>query len=195
MQPIHQIHLYFTPKYWGFEECFLVKYPKEHCLKRNTVIEPWHNPGDIKKLLNRRCNYDEFRFMFEMVPHGLIHANIGGDMAEMYSPNDPVFWHHHAYVDYLWTKRGERYDGEDITEAKKLYKNEILYPFNRKVKTVLKQKNIKYIEYKPTKALSFRKAVPLPAEFIKKHGFNEEKIREDEQFFEKKTSWINRIFG
>ncbi|KAK0216199.1 hypothetical protein IW262DRAFT_1398594 [Armillaria fumosa] len=33
------------------------------------------------------------------------HAGVGGDMANVAtSPNDPMFWMHHGFVDYLWWK-------------------------------------------------------------------------------------------
>ncbi|KAK0205783.1 hypothetical protein DFS33DRAFT_1380871 [Desarmillaria ectypa] len=33
------------------------------------------------------------------------HEGIGGEMANvMTSPNDPIFWMHHRYVDYIWWK-------------------------------------------------------------------------------------------
>ncbi|PPJ59323.1 hypothetical protein CBER1_11878 [Cercospora berteroae] len=36
-------------------------------------------------------------------PHGLGHSGVGGDMLDVYaSPNDPIFWLHHAQLDYMW---------------------------------------------------------------------------------------------
>jgi tyrosinase len=34
--------------------------------------------------------------------HNRIHNYIGGTMGPSTSPNDPVFWLHHCYVDKLW---------------------------------------------------------------------------------------------
>lgn len=34
--------------------------------------------------------------------HNLTHVNIGGDMTQMSSPNDPIFWFHHCNVDRIW---------------------------------------------------------------------------------------------
>merc|ERR1712065_93914 len=34
--------------------------------------------------------------------HGVAHVMIGGDMGRMESPNDPIFYMHHANVDRLW---------------------------------------------------------------------------------------------
>lgn len=41
-------------------------------------------------------------------PHGTPHVMIGGQMGNMRSPSDPLFWIHHAGVDKLW------YDWQDL---------------------------------------------------------------------------------
>lgn len=41
-------------------------------------------------------------------PHGTPHVMIGGQMGNMRSPSDPIFWIHHAAVDKLW------YDWQDL---------------------------------------------------------------------------------
>ncbi len=43
-----------------------------------------------------------FEPSFESAPHNLVHNIIGGVMADMLSPTDPIFWLHHANVDRLW---------------------------------------------------------------------------------------------
>ena len=41
--------------------------------------------------------------------HGMGHAWIGGDMANVrHSPNDVAFWLHHAAIDRVWAKWQER---------------------------------------------------------------------------------------
>ncbi|MCW7941221.1 tyrosinase [Streptomyces hygroscopicus] len=36
--------------------------------------------------------------------HNRVHVWVGGQMATGVSPNDPVFWMHHAYIDRLWAQ-------------------------------------------------------------------------------------------
>ncbi|MFI2458248.1 tyrosinase family protein [Streptomyces sp. NPDC019539] len=36
--------------------------------------------------------------------HNRVHVWVGGHMASGVSPNDPVFWLHHAFVDKLWSE-------------------------------------------------------------------------------------------
>jgi tyrosinase len=38
----------------------------------------------------------------ENAPHNPVHDIIGGAMTSMQSPNDPIFWLHHANIDRLW---------------------------------------------------------------------------------------------
>ncbi|MEU0083435.1 tyrosinase family protein [Streptomyces sp. NPDC006274] len=41
--------------------------------------------------------------------HNRVHVWVGGQMATGVSPNDPVFWLHHAFIDRLWTQWQERH--------------------------------------------------------------------------------------
>jgi tyrosinase len=43
-----------------------------------------------------------FRTSLEVALHNLIHRWVNGAMMNMTSPNDPVFWLHHANIDRLW---------------------------------------------------------------------------------------------
>jgi tyrosinase len=43
-----------------------------------------------------------FRPHLEVDLHNLVHRWIGGNMVDMTSPNDPVFWLHHCNCDRLW---------------------------------------------------------------------------------------------
>ena len=70
---------------------------------------------DVARIL-RRVPYDarpwnfrtdprrSFRAALEMGPHNSVHTWVGGNMASAASPNDPVFFLHHAMIDRLWAK-------------------------------------------------------------------------------------------
>jgi tyrosinase len=47
-------------------------------------------------------SFKEFASELESRPHGAVHTAIGGDMMPSTSPNDPIFFMHHAQVDRLW---------------------------------------------------------------------------------------------
>lgn len=45
---------------------------------------------------------DAFEPVIENKPHGTFHNIIGGFMARLNAPMDPVFWFHHGQIDRLW---------------------------------------------------------------------------------------------
>ncbi|CAN7213386.1 tyrosinase family protein [Paraburkholderia terricola] len=50
----------------------------------------------------QRGTSNSFEASFESAPHNPVHNIIGGWMADMQSPTDPIFYLHHANVDRLW---------------------------------------------------------------------------------------------
>lgn len=50
----------------------------------------------------QRGTTNAFEPQFESAPHNPVHNLIGNVMATMRSPNDPIFYLHHANVDRLW---------------------------------------------------------------------------------------------
>ena len=45
--------------------------------------------------------------------HNLIHGFVGGDMGRLdKSPNDPIFWMHHANIDRIWTIWRQKHAGQ-----------------------------------------------------------------------------------
>ncbi|MDJ0346192.1 tyrosinase family protein [Streptomyces sp. H10-C2] len=49
--------------------------------------------------------------------HNRIHLWVGGQMATGVSPNDPVFWLHHCYIDKLWADWQRRNPGSAYVPA------------------------------------------------------------------------------
>jgi hypothetical protein len=81
--------------------------PQPHGLKREwsngTRIAPWASAESINSAVASSGSYDTLRLAIEPVPHGKVHVNVGGDMSTLNgSPNDPLFWVFHAYVDKIW---------------------------------------------------------------------------------------------
>ncbi|KAJ2995444.1 hypothetical protein HDV02_000778 [Globomyces sp. JEL0801] len=51
------------------------------------------------------------------VTHGTLHIEVGGDrgqMSNMYSPADPMFYFHHAHLDYLWVKAQDTWNAANM---------------------------------------------------------------------------------
>ncbi|KAI5364067.1 putative tyrosinase copper-binding domain, di-copper centre-containing domain superfamily [Septoria linicola] len=90
-------------KYYGTEVV-------DHCLLRSfnngteqvgDMLAPNYTPAAVQKVQSN-ANYDHYRQALEAGPHGAIHSAVGGDLGPSTSPNDPVFFLHHAQVDRLW---------------------------------------------------------------------------------------------
>lgn len=181
--------LIFTDEYWGLSECYKVSFPNSHCLQRKDKnIDPFYGVKDIERLINSKGTYNEFRDILELVPHALVHENLSGDMGQMFSPNDPIFWHHHSFIDYIWHQKqikGLKNQYEGTVNNKKLDIEERLYPFNRQVKDVLDLKKCK-IKYKPFKIVKIQsehfKPSELSAKYIKLHNYNEKNVRKYEKY-------------
>lgn len=68
------------------------------------AIPPIHDTDTLNRIKNL-IDYGAFANALELC-HNFVHADIGGDMAfTMLSPNDPVFYLHHAFVDFVWFQR------------------------------------------------------------------------------------------
>ncbi|CAE6443097.1 unnamed protein product [Rhizoctonia solani] len=81
-------------------------FPERHCLKRGFNLssaepEQWTNM-EIHKIM-RYPDFLNFWNKTERWTHDRVHNAIGGDMLEHYSPNDPLFYLHHAQIDRMWT--------------------------------------------------------------------------------------------
>lgn len=51
--------------------------------------------------------------VLEATPHNNVHNWISGDMATLFSPQDPIFWLHHANIDRLWKVWGGANPADD----------------------------------------------------------------------------------
>lgn len=86
----------------------------ERFLQRNSNIVDNPNsifPGQatlptraqIDRILNLP-SFEQFSGELERGPHNITHVWVGGEMTEATSPNDPLFFLHHANIDRLWTE-------------------------------------------------------------------------------------------
>ncbi|KAJ9079024.1 hypothetical protein DSO57_1000659 [Entomophthora muscae] len=83
--------------------------PNRHCLRRDfdrgTRIQPFSYPEEINLFLNDP-SFSIFSRLLEerhFYPHLFI-GGAKGDLKPMWSPNDPLFFLHHCFLDLLWTK-------------------------------------------------------------------------------------------
>ncbi|KAI8055755.1 hypothetical protein BDF22DRAFT_671964 [Syncephalis plumigaleata] len=130
-------------------------YPQPHCLQRRwdngDRIGAYYSPQALRALLTSSTPYDTFRQRLEGAPHGQVHVSIGFDMSTMYSPNDPVFFLHHTFIDKLWadwqalspTNQND-YGGRD-SDGTAATLDDILTPFNYRVRDVINTRSLCYV--------------------------------------------------
>ena len=132
-------------------------YPSKHCLSRSfdggNVMGSFIAPEILRMMIGSAQNYDSFRAAIEGTPHGSVHINIGGDMATMHSPNDPIFWLHHAFVDKIWDQYQRkapgflrRYDSLDI---KNLSTQNTIAPWKVTVDSIMDIEDLCYSYQEP----------------------------------------------
>lgn len=62
------------------------------------------SPDELSVIINADT-FETFSISTE-VSHGIVHVAIGGDMRSVKtSPNDPIFYLHHAFVDFIYSRR------------------------------------------------------------------------------------------
>lgn len=95
-----------------------VHYPQPHCLTRRwnkglsandtsssngtPVLGKFVSSYVMDAIIDQSKTFEKFRLQIENVPHSYPHTWIGGDMTTMHSPNDPIFYFHHGFIDKLF---------------------------------------------------------------------------------------------
>jgi hypothetical protein len=123
--------------------------PGRKCLQRrydkngNTELSEFTPKDDTESVIDRSSRYTDFRREIQGNIHNLPHNCIGGgqfDMATLYSPNDPLFYLHHAFIDNMWfqwqSKKESRFD-EYNTKDGTVSKNDKLVALDGVVGDVL----------------------------------------------------------
>lgn len=72
------------------------------CIQRigDPSIRIW-DPESLARLVTQTPR-DSFRIALETQAHAAVHLYVGGTMKGYRSPDDPLFWLHHAFVDLIW---------------------------------------------------------------------------------------------
>ncbi|KAJ3169358.1 hypothetical protein HK101_011487 [Irineochytrium annulatum] len=85
----------------------VVGHPGGSCLLRQfnlgqNMMSAQYTPEQIASIIDSSSNFKDFTSAV-YVPHAAFHNGVGGDMANMgASPEDPIFYLHHANVDRIW---------------------------------------------------------------------------------------------
>jgi hypothetical protein len=123
--------------------------PNNKCLQRrydkngNTELTEFSSKEEVQSSIDGNDNYSDFRNSIQGNIHNLPHYYIGNgefDLAQLYSPNDPLFYLHHAFIDNMWfqwqSKKESRFD-EYNTNDGTVSKNDKLVALNGVVGDVL----------------------------------------------------------
>lgn len=120
-------------------------YPTPHCLRRKfnngNRITSFYSSELINLGINNAKTYDQLRNNVEPTFHSVVHVNIGSDFGQMVSPNDPLFWCHHAQIDHIWdiwqykVPNWQDYSGRNAN-GRAASANDVLTPFRETVRQV-----------------------------------------------------------
>lgn len=131
-------------------------------INRN-VWQTFPDKATIRGLWSAKFSFSRFTTALEM-EHNMVHVGVGGlkgDMVKLKeAAGDVAFWSHHAFVDYVWSRRqqafpSEKYGGRQA--GKRVSMNDVLAPFATRVSYAVNLKCVKYVEEK-------RATRPSPAE-------------------------------
>lgn len=112
-------------------------------ITRNPIITGLPTPTQVTNTL-AQTTWDSFRGSLESI-HNTVHVRIGGQMGGASSPQDPLFWLHHAFIDKLWADWQKLNTG---TAAEPTNKAEVLQPaplITRTVKQTMDTRAMGYV--------------------------------------------------
>ncbi len=136
------------------------QHPNNHCVQRGFTsdasgtfppLESWTNIGN---LISSNIGFHTFTTTVEAI-HGSAHVGVGGDMAVLgTAPNDPVFYLHHCFVDYIyyrWQRNGNgnrgRFGGTHPTlNGASARRSDLLSAFERQVRHGQGLNCVRYID-------------------------------------------------
>ncbi|KAL7749189.1 hypothetical protein RI367_005340 [Sorochytrium milnesiophthora] len=89
----------------------------------------------LGQLISQSARYSDFSKQLEDGPHGQVHVWVGGDMGQRFSPNDPIFFAHHAFIDKMFTdfqaQRNLPYEGAAYNLRRPVSSRDQLTPFTK----------------------------------------------------------------
>ncbi|KAK9761349.1 hypothetical protein K7432_013817, partial [Basidiobolus ranarum] len=145
-------------------------FPRRHCLARRwdggRRISSFWTRQSINNIIRRSRSYDELREYIEPGPHANVHFGIGGDFRVMSSPNDPLFWMHHAFIDKIWADWQDAnpwiandYSGVNKMDGSQATLNDPLDPFGYTVADIVSTTSLcyRYSEGRARRAVDFDK--------------------------------------
>ena len=144
----------------------------------------------IAKIISDSVNYEDFRGIFELFPHQMMHTSTGGTMRTMGSNLDPIFYVIHGLVDKTWddfiTK--QRTQGlQDLYSGSPININEVMLWTRMNPYHILDTESLCY-RYATTdppnlSAVSIQAFPPIPADWLLMNNIKPEEVEK----------WTNRF--
>ena len=80
-------------------------YPNDHCIQRAMAATgSISGRAAMDAFIATTTDYSQFSRNLEDTFHGDFHIYMGGDMANQWSSNDPIFFLHHANMDFMYLR-------------------------------------------------------------------------------------------
>ena len=79
------------------------------------------SPQEVIDLIGSTSSYAIFDGQLEGSPHARPHICIDGNMATFYSPDDPAFYLHHTFIDFIWALWQDCHDYEGATPTPTIF--------------------------------------------------------------------------
>lgn len=76
----------------------------QHLVTRNFFNDPLATVEIIEAAIEDIDVFENFRLVLEFEIHNAFHRAIGGDMVMPWSPNEPLFYFHHAFIDLIYRR-------------------------------------------------------------------------------------------
>jgi len=99
------------------------------CLRRNVQFGiSLPSSSLLMNNIDQRDAFSAFRVILEK-DHGAAHVGIDGNMGGEYSPDDPMFYLHHSFWDYLWAlwQQCKGFDGQTHPSNSDLFDGDVDY--------------------------------------------------------------------
>ena len=108
--------------------------------------------ANLKEVLTESSDYGRFVNRLEngFGLHGHLHMFLGGNMANLNSPKDPLFYAHHSFMDMLWW-RWQKMHNSITSPAYKGDAEAPLYPFRESASEVFSSEEMGYTYSNPLK--------------------------------------------
>jgi tyrosinase len=123
----------------------------------------------IQRMITGSNSFSIFSRNIEYGPHAVVHSMLGGksgDMSGWTSPNDPLFWVHHCFIDKIfadWQAEGHAtdFDAAAYPDHSTMKVSELIMPYGVPISNILNPADVCMGGYINTPASAFDEAPKL----------------------------------